>query len=108
MLLGGNYLKAGDLQGGETIEFLNEGEWISNTKFKHPDGNPKTDLVFLVRLGSEERDFRCNKTNRENLKSAWGRDTKLWIGKKAYVSVENILVNGKKEKTIFLTPEMSL
>ena len=107
MLLGGNYLKAADLQGNEMIEFLNEGEWVINKKFTHPDGNPKSDLIFLVRIGSDEKDLRVNKTNQKNLTKAFGRETSKWVGRKARLTVENILVNGKKEKTIFLIPEVS-
>ena len=36
---GGNWLKAKDVQNGETLTFKSEGGWQENNRYKYPDGN---------------------------------------------------------------------
>ena len=105
----GNYLKTENVNSGDKVEFLSEGEWVESTRFKYSDGNQRVDFFCKVnhisREGKEEKDFRINKTNRDILIKAWGNETSEWIGRKAGLEVENIMVAGKRSKTIFLSPQ---
>jgi hypothetical protein len=98
----GKYLKVDDVQVGEEIKFLSEGEWVENEKYKYPDGNPRMDFICDVEHKGEKKRWRLNKTNRDILLAAWGNETKEWLNKSAKVELENVLIGGKKMKMIVL------
>jgi hypothetical protein len=102
---GGNYIKGADVKHGDTIKFLDEGEWSENTRYKYPDGNNKWDFTCKVEHNGEEKKLRINSTNKKALIAAWGDETKEWIGKTARMSVETALIGGERKKTILLDPE---
>lgn len=102
---GGAYLKTAEAKDGEVVEFLNEGEWIENSRYTYPDGNPRMDFVCQVRHNNEEKKMRVNKTNRDVLVAAWGIETKDWVNKKAKIELETALIAGKRQKMILLHPE---
>ena len=102
---GGKYLKTAEVNTGEFLEFLSEGEWIENTRYKYPDGNPRVDFIVKIKHNEEEKSFRVNKTNRDILIQAWGVETQDWVGKKAKIEIETVLAGGKRMKTILLHPE---
>ena len=101
-----NFLKSSDLANGDTIKFLNEGEWVENKKFSNPDGTPKNQLIFKVEFQGVERDFSLNATNRNALKEAFGKDTALWVGKEASVEKMKMAVAGGVKEVVILTPVM--
>lgn len=80
-----NYLNANDVNIGDTIVFLDEGEYVP-TEFKHKDGNPKKNLEFKIEHGGEEKIFNLNIENKNLLIAAWGNDTTKWIDKVAEVT----------------------
>jgi len=101
---GGDYIKSTEVQTGDMIKFLNEGEWIESQKYKYQDGNPRFDFVVNVEYNQAEKKLRLNATNRTNLINAWGQDTEKWIGKQAKIEAMACLVGGKMSKTIVVTP----
>lgn len=96
------FLKTADVMTNDEIKFLNEGEWVENKKFTYPDGSPKQDFVIKVLYGSDEKDMRLNKTNREALIKAYGKDTANWVGKTAKIVKVKAMVSGKLMDTIVL------
>lgn len=100
-----NYLKVADVQGGETITFLTEGEWVKSAKFTYDDGTPKQDFVIKIQILDVEKSMRLNKTNREILVAAYGKETSEWIGRNAKVTKEKVMIGGKKMDMIILVVE---
>jgi hypothetical protein len=47
--------------------------------------------------------MRLNKTNREAMIEAYGDETAEWLGKSATISIEKVMVGGKKMDTIVLS-----
>lgn len=97
-----NYLKVAEVQGGEVITFLNEGEWITSIKFTYDDGRPKVDFVVKVSILEVEKELRLNATNREVLVRAYGRETSQWIGKQATIQKVKALISGQMKDIIVL------
>lgn len=106
MLLNGkkNYLKTEEVQGGEIVTFLSEGEWIQSKNYKYEDETPRQDFYIKVKILDVEKDMRLNVTNRGILIEAFGKETQGWIGKQASLSKMKVLVGGKKMDTIEVTP----
>lgn len=101
---GAKWLKADELQSGETAKIKNEGEWVTSTKFSYPDGNPQQQYVIEVEcLGNTYR-MNLNKSNRLNCIKAWGCETKDWIGHKMKLNILIALVSGKKRNVIEVEP----
>lgn len=101
--LNSNFLKTEQVQSNDKVKFIDEGGWVE-TKYKHPDGNPKNDFQIKVLFNGEEKTMRLNKTNRDALIKAFGDETSKWKGKEASIELENVMVNGERKKSIFLTP----
>ena len=99
----GNYLKTADVKNGEIITFKNEGEWIESAKWKYDDGTPRNDFTIKVDWKGAEKLMRLNKGNRDTLIEEYGNNTAEWIGKSATITVEKVMVAGKKMDTIVLT-----
>ena len=102
MLGGGNYLKASDVMNGDRVTFMDEGEW-TESKFTKEDGSPRMQFVMTVKCKGEEKKMRINKTNSDTLVDAYGPETQEWIGKQAIITIEKVLVAGKKLDTIMLS-----
>lgn len=103
---GGNYLKSDNCKKGDVIEFLDEGEWVASSKFKYDDGNPVQQFQVTVKLnGQDEHILSVNATNRNVLIPEWGKDTKLWIGKKATIDIIKVSVGGYLKNSILLEPK---
>ena len=102
MLLGGKYLKVSDCKTGDTIEILDEGVWEESRTYKNDDGTPKHQCQFQIKHGGEEKTISLNKTNREALILAWGRDTSKWLGKKAEITLKEVEVAGEDKTVIRL------
>jgi hypothetical protein len=99
----GNYLKTADVKVGDIVTFQNEGAWIESTTYKYDDGNPKKDFTIKVDWKGEEKLMRLNKGNRDILMEEYGDETSGWIGKSATITIEKVMVGGKKMDMIVLT-----
>ena len=102
---GKNYLKSDMIKPGETLTFLNAGEWIESQKFTYEDGSKRKDFLIQVKYNDKEYALRLNATNRKALVAAYGDETEKWIGSGAKIDVVNVMVSGKMAKSIFLTPD---
>jgi len=102
---GGNFIKGEDVKHGDSVKFLDEGEWSENQKYKYPDGNPRWDFICKVDHNGDEKKMRINATNKKALIAAWGDETKDWIGKTAKMTLETALVAGERRKMILLEPD---
>ena len=99
----GNYLKTADVMNGDRITFKDEGEWIESSRYKYDDGTPKVDFVIGVDHKGVEKKMRLNKTNRDILMEGYGsNDTADWVGRTAVITIEKVLVAGKRMDTILL------
>lgn len=73
-----------DIKHKDIITFLDEGNWEESTKFKKEDGTPSNSFKIKIELSNMgARTATLNWTNLKLLVSAWGDDTKEWIGKTA-------------------------
>jgi len=104
ILGGGNYLKTADVKNGDAIIFKDEGEFVESTRWTYEDGTPRRDFVIGVEWNGVAKKMRLNKTNRDILVDAYDEDTAGWVGMGAVITVEKIMVAGKKLDTIVLTP----
>lgn len=84
-----DYIKNTELQTGQVIKFVSEGEWIENKKFTYEDGTPQRQFIIQIEtiLNNQEvkKIMSLNATNRDIMIEAYGRDTKKWIGKEAEI-----------------------
>ena len=101
MKIGQAFLKITEVKEGDIMEILNEGAWVESKQFKYPDGNPKQDCQFQIRLPLGERTFTMSKTNREACKEAWGDETLNWIGKTARIGITPLPQLKKNMITLF-------
>lgn len=104
----GNYVKASEVQNGDMITFKDEGEWVENARYHYEDGTPKQDFVIGVEIKGQEKKMRLSKTNRDILVEAYDSDTAEWVGKTALITVEKVLVAGKKCDMIVLQPNTTV
>lgn len=102
MILGGKFLKVADCKAGDIITFLDGGVWEESRSFKNDDGTPKHQCQFQIKHAEEDKTITLNKTNREVLIAAWGRDTAKWIGKAAEITLKDVEVAGKDTTVIRL------
>ena len=99
-----NYLKTAEVNGGEVVTFLDEGIWKESKIYKYEDETPRKDFYIKIHILDIDKHLRLNVTNREVLKEAFSKDTINWIGKKATLSKEKIMVGGKKMDSVVVTP----
>lgn len=97
MLVENNRLKAADVKNGDLVKILTEGGWVKD-QFK--DQEPTNAFVVSVDYKGVTKDLKLTKASRENLKEAFGAETKEWVGKSASIT----LVPMEKGKSIMLTP----
>ena len=109
MILGKKYVKVGvDLNEGDLLKILDEGQWVEKTQYKNQDGTAKKACEFEVELSSGvTKTISMNGVSRTNLMEAWGNDTSKWIGKLAVAHIKDTFVGGKDVKMIILAPEES-
>ena len=99
-----SWLKGDAITNGEIITILNEGEWFTSPKFTKSNGEPKKDFIVKVTYQSKPYDLTINKTRKEALIKAFGKDSKDWVNKTCKVEAVNIMVGNKMQKTIVLYP----
>jgi len=98
-----NFLKVDLVKDGDTLEFLNEGEWV-DSKWTYDDGTPKQQFIMSIKHKGIEYDFTVNVTSRNQLMEAFGRETGEWIGKKAIIELVKQNIGGELKNVIYLTP----
>ena len=99
-----NFLKASDVQEGDEITFLNEGEWVENRKFTNSDGTAKQQCIFQVDYQGETKDLAINSTSRNTLILHFGKETKDWVNKKAKIQLVKQNVAGSLKDVLYLDP----
>jgi hypothetical protein len=99
-----NYLKTSEVNTGDQVKFVDEGRWVVSKKFTNPDGTPRNQFEIGVEFNMEERVVTLNSTSRNALKEAYGKDTSKWISKKGHISVMDVLIGGKKAKSMLIEP----
>lgn len=101
------FVKASDLQKGDTVTFVDAGE-IKDVDFsKTKDGsNLKTVLEITIRVNdTEPKKFVPNSTTLQYLQAKWGPDTGTWVGRTAKVNFTKQNSFGKLTDVIFLEPD---
>ena len=100
-----NYLKSADVNDGDSITILSEGEWIESRRFTNPDGSAKNQFVIELDYAGEAKHLTLNATNRGALIMAFGKETKDWINKRATIQKIKVSVAGSIKDSIILCPE---
>lgn len=98
---GGAFLSTKNAVEGSLVKFLNEGEWVENTKFLDNAGRPVNQFNIQVDYRGEKMQVKVTAASRDELASAWGYETKNWIGKIATVS---LVPTPTGKKSIWLRP----
>lgn len=103
MLLNLNrFLKTEDVKAGDIIMIMDGGIPSESKKFTNPDGTPKVQLNFTVKMGDgSEMCLSMNKTSQKMLAQAFGRDTDKWVGKVAKI---NLSLTPMGKQMIILEP----
>ena len=96
------WLKSENVTAGDAMTILNEGEIVTSSKFTWANGEPKKDLVLLVSHKGAEADFTVNATNKKALISAFGDETKAWVGKVVKLDIVNVMIGGNTKKSIII------
>jgi len=99
---GGNFIKAVDLKPNDTAIIKTEADWI-DSKFTKEDGSKQQQYVCTIDYEGEERRLKLTVASCEEL-TAFGSDSKDWIGKKIKLESVNVMVGGTMKKSIFVTP----
>lgn len=101
------YLKVDMVREGSIIKFIDSGK-IVEKEFEEKDKTKKLTEALEIEVMIEDTEqikiYSPNKTSRTNLKAAWGSNTEDWIGKRAKITLYNILVSGVKKQTIVAEP----
>jgi hypothetical protein len=85
----------------DIIKICNEGEWIT---FRYKDQERKK-LVFLIKTKrGEEKLLPLNQKTINTLISAFGDETKNWVGKEVRVWIFKSQVGEKFVDVVYLTP----
>ena len=102
-----SFIKAGvNIQDGEIVQLLDEGEYKT---IKGSDGKSKEVLQFQLQLSSGEvKTYTMNITTQREMISAFGDDSKEWIGKKLKANIVKQLAFGKMTNVLVLTPAGTL
>jgi len=78
---GGTFLKAGNVESGDFIKFLDGGTEQTDGKF-----GPQMNMKVFYK--GEEKTLTLNKTNYGNLSPHYGEDLEDWIGKTAVLTIK--------------------
>ena len=101
-----DYIKSSELQTGQVIKFISEGEWIESKQYKYDDGSPKRQFIIQIQtiLNNQEvkKTMTLNSTNRGILIEAYGKDTKNWVGKEAEIEKLKQNVAGTFKEVAYL------
>ena len=97
----GAWVKAKDLEGADNlvVKLVSEVQQIEGEFGKQDVGK--------VRIEGEEeaKNVRINKTSLNGLITAFGEESKDWIGKELRVQIENSVVSRRRVKVLYLVPQ---
>lgn len=108
-----DFLKATDLNGETTVEFVDEGKYVVSP-FKDQAGNTKQNFNITVRIGEDEKTWTMNKTSQRNIVGVYGDESSAWINKYAKLKtiemlvgkdIKNVIIGEPVENTNALAPE---
>jgi len=94
-----NWLKAADLQKGDTVKILTEADW-EETSFK---GETRNQFVCQVEYKGEEKKLKLTMASCSEISPIYGDDTKEWIGKTLELESVKIMVGGEIKYSILAT-----
>lgn len=99
----GSWVKGGDLQSGIQCELVSEAK-PAISQFKDKDGNDKMQDVAKIKFsGVEEiKNINLNRSTIDGLISAFGEDSKDWIGKPLIAVTEKVVVAGRRVTAVYL------
>lgn len=94
----GEYAKKGeDINPGDKVRIVNEGEWIT--------GDFGEQFVIKVQTKNGEKNVRFNQTTLNILHDEFGEDTANWVGKDVVIRVKkDVVANKKVDIYYFVTP----
>ena len=95
------YIKASECKAGDTLTFLDEGEYVES-KFEDKDGNPKKQFQILVEHSGLEKKFSLNSTNIKFMVKTFGKDTSKWVGQSVTLEIAKLNVAGSLKDVIYL------
>lgn len=93
------YLKPAHIENGDEVRLLDEGQIVERV-FK---GEKRTVFEINVQLPNGDTKLATlNKTSRKILSDAYGLDTAKWVGRKALITKNKMMVgDGMKDVLIF-------
>ena len=94
------YLKAADLDGDTTVEFVDEGRYVDSS-FKDDAGNTKQNFNITIKFGDTEKSWSMNKTSQRTVAEAYGNDTDQWVGQTAILKKVQMMV-GKEMRDVIM------
>lgn len=102
----GAWVKAAELKEGQACKIVDECTPIES-QFLDDKGNKKTQDVCKVRFEgvADAMNVNLNRATIKGLVSAFGADSKQWIGHKLTVHTEKVAVAGKRVTALYLVPE---
>lgn len=98
-----SYVRAGEnIKDGDIVKLLDEGEYKD---IKGTDGKIKKVLQFQLELPNGEiKTYTMNITTQRELISAFGDDSKNWIGKPLKANIVKQVSFGKMTNVLILVP----
>ena len=97
---GGNWLKAADLQIGDSVKILTEADW-EESSYK---GETNNQFVCDVEYKGDKRKLKLTMASCKEVAPAYGDDTKEWIGKTLNLESIKVMVGGEVKHSILATP----
>jgi hypothetical protein len=95
------FLRGEDVKSGDVVTIVDEGEFLDETQ----TGFGRPAFRIKVRLESgEEKLWTVNRTSLNNLKKAFGDDTKFWVGRKVRLETSLQNVRGQLRTVIIGFP----
>ena len=83
-----NWLRARDVKDGDRITFVDEGELVENKMYPMDKlGNINMQFNIGVNYQGENKKLTVNFGSQKFLISAFGADTKGWVGKEASITI---------------------
>lgn len=103
----GKWVKNSEVVSGSKCQLISEVK-TEPSQFKDPKtGFMKTQEVGKIQFvgSSDSLNISLNRMTIDGLVEAFGRDSKLWIGKTLTALTEKVLVGGKRVTAVYLIPD---
>lgn len=95
--IGGDFLKADDLKGGEVVTIIDEGH---EAEIQVTEKKTRKVKNFGVEIDGKEKTYTPNIFALRILVEAWGDESTKWVNQQFKVEIVSIIVAGQKRKTI--------